>query len=207
MRGRQQTDGHSRCPAGSTEPKARQHQARTRFSVLLRTIARCGLLYLVGVAGLLAKSWYSRPSCTLVHSYAGNLTASFACYFAVRSLVTLSLAFTSLAGRAGPHRATSVLITLLAAELFEATDGFFGVMSNVYDPVDYLANVIGVGLAVVADVSTAFAIGRRDNRTGDAIGDYDRDPDAARSAAAGPPNPRMQLTVYQASYRSGFRFW
>ena len=37
-------------------------------------------------------------------------------------------------------------IALLIVELFELTDGF-GIMTNVYDPLDYLANALGIGLA------------------------------------------------------------
>jgi hypothetical protein len=98
-----------------------------------------------------------------MHNYGGNLAASFACYFAVRSMVTLSLAFTSAASQVGSNRAASALIALLAAELFEATDGFFGMMTNVYDPLDYLANALGVALAVAADICTAYASSRRKN--------------------------------------------
>ena len=37
-------------------------------------------------------------------------------------------------------------IALLIVELFEITDGF-GIMTNVYDPYDYLANAVGFSLA------------------------------------------------------------
>ena len=46
----------------------------------------------------------------------------------------------------------AAVFALLAAELFEATDGF-GVMSNVYDPGDYVANAAGVLVAVAVDVA------------------------------------------------------
>lgn len=42
----------------------------------------------------------------------------------------------------------AIAFALLATELFEATDGF-GVMSNAYDPADYIANAAGVALAAV----------------------------------------------------------
>lgn len=41
-------------------------------------------------------------------------------------------------------------MALLVAELFEATNGF-GVMTNVYDPFDFAANAVGVGLALGLD--------------------------------------------------------
>jgi len=41
-------------------------------------------------------------------------------------------------------------LTLLVVELFEITNGF-GVMSNVYDPMDLLVNLLGVGLALGLD--------------------------------------------------------
>ena len=40
---------------------------------------------------------------------------------------------------------------LLAVESFELLNGF-GVMTNVYDPWDLLANAMGVGLALVVDL-------------------------------------------------------
>jgi hypothetical protein len=44
-------------------------------------------------------------------------------------------------------------LALLVVQLFEATDGF-GVMGNVYDRVDFVANTVGVGLALVVDLLT-----------------------------------------------------
>ena len=55
-------------------------------------------------------------------------------------------------------RAAIAMITLLVAELFEATDGFFGIMTNVYDPLDYLVNAFGVALAVTFDVFAAYIL-------------------------------------------------
>ena len=45
----------------------------------------------------------------------------------------------------------SAVGALLTVELFELLNGF-GVMSNVYDPWDYLANALGIGLAVGIDL-------------------------------------------------------
>jgi hypothetical protein len=38
----------------------------------------------------------------------------------------------------------TVGIALLVVELFEATNGF-GVMTNVYDPADFVVNAVGAG--------------------------------------------------------------
>ena len=76
----------------------------------------------------------------VIHSYSGNVSASFAVYFVVRILTS--------GWKYG--RLVTAGIALLVVELFEATNGF-GVMTNVYDPVDFVANVVGVGLALVLD--------------------------------------------------------
>ena len=103
---------------------------------------------LVGIAGLLLVFSYSGPLYILVHSYGGNLTASFAFYFIIRLAV---------AGQ-GWKRAASVLVTILVTGLFEVTNGFFGIMTNVYDPLDYLANALGVALAVAIDVFASYVL-------------------------------------------------
>jgi len=98
---------------------------------------------LVGVAALVLKPHYSGPYEELVFAYGGNVAASFAVYFIIALL--------PLAGR---FRILLIAgLALLVVELFEATDGF-GVMGNVYDPFDFAANVVGVGLALVADIAT-----------------------------------------------------
>lgn len=95
---------------------------------------------LLGVAALVLKRHYSGPFVEIVHSYCGNVSVSFAAYFLVRILIS-SLRYGGL---------VTAGIALLAAELFEATNGFF-VMTNVYDPVDFVSNAVGVGLALVVD--------------------------------------------------------
>ena len=101
--------------------------------------------FLIGVMGLLLVFWYSGPFFNLVHSYGGNLTACFAFYFLIRPT----------AAQVTSSRVASALVALLVAGLFEATGGFFGMMTNIYDPWDYLANTLGVALAVVVDISVA----------------------------------------------------
>lgn len=98
------------------------------------------LLVLLGVAILVLKKHYSGPFGVMVHSYIGNVSVSFAVYFVV-SLAAPKWKLGKLA-TAG--------IALLAVELFEATDGF-GVMSNVFDQIDFIANAVGVGLALSVD--------------------------------------------------------
>jgi hypothetical protein len=61
----------------------------------------------------------------------------------------------------GRPRRIAAPLTLLAVELFEITNGF-GVMANVYDPADLVANAAGVGLAVIVDLGTGTALRRHD---------------------------------------------
>jgi hypothetical protein len=105
-----------------------------------RLKARNVLLVLLGVAALVIKRHYSGPFVEIVHSYGGNASASFAVYFVIR-IVTLEWRY---------GRLLTASIALLVVELFEATNGF-GVMTNVYDPADFVANALGVGLALVVD--------------------------------------------------------
>ncbi|MGB2964757.1 MAG: hypothetical protein WBB69_12310 [Anaerolineales bacterium] len=96
---------------------------------------------LLGVLVLLFKKAYTGPSAELVNNYGSNFSVSFAVYFIAY------LGFNSL-----PYpRLISATGALLAVELFELLNGF-GVMSNVYDPWDYLANALGIGLALGIDL-------------------------------------------------------
>jgi hypothetical protein len=64
-----------------------------------------------------------------------------------------------------PSRCRKLLtagLALTVVELFEATNGF-GVMTNVYDPVDFAANAVGVALALAVD-SVTERIGHRRSR-------------------------------------------
>lgn len=98
------------------------------------------LFVLLGVAALVLKRHYSGPFVEMIHSYSGNVTVSFAVYFVVR-ISTSGWKY---------GRLVTAGIALLAVELFEATNGF-GIMTNVYDPVDFVANAVGVVLALVFD--------------------------------------------------------
>lgn len=107
-------------------------------------IRRAVPLIILGVAVLCLKPIYQGPYSYLVQSYLGNVSASFAVYF----LATIASA------RAGKARFLSALSSLLVVEAFELSDGF-GVMSNVYDPWDLLANAAGVSLAFGLDTRLA----------------------------------------------------
>ena len=116
--------------------------------------ARNVVFILLGVAGLVLKKQYSGPVSDVVLSHGGNLAASFAVYFIVDLAVTPF----------GLTRVASATVALLVVELFEATNGF-GVMTNTFDPFDYLANALAVGLAVVVDLPASYASRRLDHRT------------------------------------------
>lgn len=105
--------------------------------------ARNIVLALLGAMALVLKSSYSGPFEVVVHSYGGNVAVAFALYFAVVS-ATHSLT---------RPRLIAVLTVLAAVTLFEVTDGF-GVLTNVYDPLDMLANAIGVGTGLMIDLLT-----------------------------------------------------
>lgn len=99
---------------------------------------------LVGVAAMLLKARYSAQLPEPIRNGGGNAAGSFAVYFMIGS--------SALGRRFG--RLGTVFLALLAVQSFEATDGF-GVMTNTYDPMDYMANVVGIGIAVAVDLATA----------------------------------------------------
>ena len=115
-----------------------------------RNVAYPVVMVLIGVVGLVTKRNWGGESGDLVWSYWGNITASFSVFFVV-GLV--------------PHfkklgRLATAAIALTVVELFELTDGF-GIMSNVYDPVDLVANAVGIGIAFAADVALTSVRARR----------------------------------------------
>ena len=129
---------------GSTEPGS-----GLRRAITIRNAA----LALLGAAVLVSKSAYHGPVEDTINAYAGNVAVSFALYFA---------AINAVSGYARP-RLIAAALTLLAVELFEVTNGF-GVMANVYDPTDLIANAAGVGLAAIVDVATGRVLRRRYER-------------------------------------------
>jgi hypothetical protein len=100
-------------------------------------------MVLVGVAALLSKSWFRDSIGSLAHAYLGNLAASFAVFFVV-----------AIAAAPRLQRIWIAAAALAIVEAFELTNGF-GVMTNVYDPFDYLANSLGVALAYCVDLASA----------------------------------------------------
>jgi hypothetical protein len=107
-------------------------------------------MVLAGVAGLLMKRWFSGSLSELAYSYLGNVAVSFAVYFYSYFLV-------SILARGRMNRVTIAVIALVIVEGFELTNGF-GIMTNVYDRFDYLANALGVALAYLVDVVSARVI-------------------------------------------------
>jgi glycopeptide antibiotics resistance protein len=129
---------------GGTAP-----DSRLRRAITIRNVA----LAVLGAAVLVFKSAYHGPFEDALNAYTGNVAVSFALYFA-------AINATSSYGR---PRLIAAALTLIAVELFEVTNGF-GVMANVYDPADLIANAAGVGLAVIVDVGTSRALRRRYER-------------------------------------------
>jgi hypothetical protein len=110
----------------------------------------------LGAIALVLKPAYRGPFEDVVSSYAGNLSVSFALYFAVINATI---------GYRRPRLAAAVA-TLIAVEAFELTNGLFGAMDNVFDPFDLLANAVGVGLALLVDVTTASLLPSGGSRDG-----------------------------------------
>jgi hypothetical protein len=109
--------------------------------------ARNVLFTLCGVAGLALKGRYAGPYQAVVHSYCGNIAASFAVYF-----ILANLRFCMKLGRL-----PTAGCALAVVGLFEATNGFH-LMANTYDPVDYAANAAGIGFALLAEAAASKVI-------------------------------------------------
>lgn len=99
---------------------------------------------LLGALVLMLNGAYIGPLAEIVHSYAGNVAVSFGLYFA-------AVSSTRNGDRPRLWASGAVLVAVTA---FELTDGF-GLMANVYDPLDLVANAAGIGLAVAMDAATA----------------------------------------------------
>ncbi len=124
-------------------------RSEPRRTITIRNV----VLAVMGAAVLVLGPAYHGPASELLHAYGGNVAVSFALYFA---------AVNATSSYPRP-RLLAALLTLVAVELFEVTDGF-GVMANTYDPLDLLANAAGVGLAVIVDIATRPIIRRRHER-------------------------------------------
>lgn len=119
-------------------------KGQRHWSPTTRAKARYIAFDLVGVAGLVLEGHYSGPYREAVHSYGGNIAASFAVYYVV--------AFVPFPPRF--RKALTAGLALAVVELFEALNGF-GVMTNVYDSVDFAANAGGIALALAVDSLTS----------------------------------------------------
>lgn len=102
---------------------------------------RCVLLVMAGVVVFLFLDRYPGPYAEIVRAQGGNFAISFSLYYL--ALIPL--------WRTRSPRIFAAIAALTAVQLFEATNGF-GVMVNVHDPVDYLANGLGIGAALGIDV-------------------------------------------------------
>ena len=140
-------------------------------------------LTLLGIAALVVHSWVRDAAGVFVASYLGNVLASFAVFFLVaialptRRTHGLSPNRRAEAGRQGERasgraptgeakggrsgsrslvglrRLVWAALALVIVEAFELTNGF-GLMTNVYDPFDLLANLAGIIVAYAIDRRT-----------------------------------------------------
>ena len=106
-----------------------------------KMIGRNVTFALLGVAALVFKHAYAGAGELFVHAYAGNFVVSFALYFAFLGSML----------RFRYPRLLAAVAVFTVVTAFEVTDGF-GVMANVYDPVDIAANAAGIGFAVLVDM-------------------------------------------------------
>jgi hypothetical protein len=103
-------------------------------------IKRNVLFVLAAIVVFLMKAHYHGPLSRIFHDYGGNFVVSFAVYFIV-AIALIDRPY---------GRSIAALATLLVVESFELADGY-GIMSNVFDPLDLLANAAGIGLALAVD--------------------------------------------------------
>ena len=115
-----------------------------------RNVPYSVVMVLIGVVGLVTKRHWGGSAGEIIWAYWGNVTASFSVFF----IVGLIPQFRKVGGF------LVAVIALIVVELFELTNGF-GVMTNVYDPVDLIANVVGVGLDFLADFLLKRAMAKR----------------------------------------------
>ena len=100
------------------------------------------IVVFLGVLVLLAKSWFSDWLPEVIIAYAGNVSVSFAIYFIFRLGSSNKL-----------NKVICALLAMAVVGFFELTNGF-GFMANVYDPMDLIADALGISLALLADVLT-----------------------------------------------------
>jgi hypothetical protein len=111
------------------------------------------LLILLGVLGLVLKKHYNGPYLEFVNSYFGNVSVSFAVYFLIGII----------ASEQKLNKLITAIISLTIVELFELTNGF-GIMTNIFDPIDLIANLVGVSLALALDSSWILLYNRHNSQ-------------------------------------------
>jgi uncharacterized membrane protein len=157
--------------------------------------ARNVVLALMGAAILVLKPAYHGPGEVAVQSYAGNVAVSFALYFAAINATA----------RFRRPRLLAALAALVVVEAFEIFDGF-GVMANVGDPADLVANVVGIALAVVVDVLIARGLRCRPREaSNDAPGRSQPTPTQSpgpKNRGGDPHSPRPCGTPYSGARRT-----
>lgn len=99
------------------------------------------IFILIGVVLLISKKYYDGPYQEFVNSYLGNVSVSFSVYFLISKNESMGKR----------NKIITALIALAIVELFEITNGF-GIMSNVFDLYDLIANLIGVSIALGLDL-------------------------------------------------------
>ncbi len=99
------------------------------------------IFILLGVLLLLIKPHYNGPFLNIVKSYLGNFSISFAVYFIVQ--------FNDYLWKS--NKLITAIAALAVVNLFELTNGF-GVMTNVYDNMDLIANLFGILIALFIDL-------------------------------------------------------
>jgi len=107
----------------------------------LRLIGRNVIFALLGASVLVLEHSYAGIGERFVHAYAGNFVVSFALYFALLGAVH----------RFRYPRPLAAVVVFVIVTAFEVTNGF-GVMANVYDPLDIAADAAGIGFAVLVDM-------------------------------------------------------
>jgi hypothetical protein len=110
------------------------------------------IFILLGVLLLLIKPHYNGPFPDFVKSYLGNFSISFAVYFIVQ--------FNDYLWKS--NKLITAIAALAVVNLFELTNGF-GVMTNVYDKMDLLTNLLGILFALSIDLifKNVFFLSRR----------------------------------------------
>lgn len=106
----------------------------------MSTKLRNTLFVLIGVAGLQLKRYYAGPYPEFIYSYLGNFSVSFAVYF-------LTCIY---AEKIQTKKYLVAIAALAAVDLFEITNGF-GIMKNIFDAFDFVANFAGIAFAFLTD--------------------------------------------------------